>query len=105
MKLQLSIIHMDMVIETLELEPGSYTLGRSQDNNIVVQHFSLHRKHGEIFFEDDQWFYRDSENGRTTLINNAEPIFLSTKVSLATVEYVEHKRTDIADSNSTELSR
>ena len=100
MKLLLAIIHRDMVIDTLELEPGSYKLGRSQENNIVVQHFSLQRHHGEVFYEEDQWFYRDIESGRTRLINNAESISMSSEVSLATSDFVEHKRADISDFSS-----
>ena len=48
MKIQLVIIHNDMVVESLELEPGRYTIGRSKDNNIVVQHFSLAKIQGEL---------------------------------------------------------
>ncbi len=92
MLLKLAIIHMDMVIETLELEEGEYSLGRSSKNNIVVQHFSLDTEHGKIFFEDGQWFYEDFENQRTRIINNAEVIALSDQISIATLEFVESGR-------------
>ena len=60
MKLKLAIIHLDMVVETLELEPGEYTLGRASHNNIVVQHFSLAPDHGKIYNSEDQWFYENN---------------------------------------------
>ena len=97
MKLHLAIIHMDMVVETLELEPGFYTLGRSQESNIVVRHFSLHGNHGEVFHENGQWFYRDHDSGRALRITNKDAIPLSSEISIATSEYVENEKTKVPD--------
>ncbi len=95
MHLKLAIIHSDMVIDTLELEEGEYSLGRSSKNNIVVQHFSLSPEQGKIFFEDGQWFYQDFENARTRTINNAEVIPLSEQISIATSDFVESGRSPL----------
>lgn len=97
MDLNLVIIHLDMVVDTLHLEPGDYTLGRSSKNNIVVQHFSLHPEHGRIFYEDGQWFYENFDKKRTVAINNRESIELSDQISLATQEHVESGKTKLTE--------
>jgi hypothetical protein len=97
MKLEIAIIHLDMVIDTLELEEGEYSLGRSSENNIVAQHFSLHPKHGKIFFEEGQWFYEDFTTKRTVIINNREAISLSPQMSFATKLYVENGKAKVTD--------
>ena len=100
MKLNLVIIHMDMVMDALELEPGEYTIGRGKANNIVVQHFSLSREQGKIFFEEGQWFYQEASTGRTRTINDSEAITLSPQISLASEEFVENEKTHITDIQS-----
>lgn len=95
MQLKLAIIHLDMVIDTLTLEEGEYSLGRSSKNNIVVQHFSLEPDQGKVFFEEGQWFYEDFEKGRTRVINNAEVIAVSDQISLATQDYIESGRSPL----------
>jgi hypothetical protein len=89
MKLKLAIIHLDMVIETLELEPGEYTLGRSSRNNIVVQHFSLAPEHGKIFSQDDQWFYENNEGTRKHVIDDSGVFNITDHIGLASKRYVE----------------
>ena len=96
MKLNLAIIHLDMVIETLSLEPGEYTIGRSSDNNIVVQHFSLEPVQGKIFFEEGQWFFQGQSNNRSFIINDGEVFKLSDQVGLATQAYVESGQTHVS---------
>ena len=97
MTLRLAIIHMDMVIETLPLEPGEYSLGRSKDCNIVVQHFSLHRQQGKIFYEQEQWFYQDARTQKKRPIGSMESVELSEHISIASQEYVENENTHIND--------
>lgn len=97
MDLNLVIIHLDMVVDTLHLEPGDYSLGRSSKNNIVVQHFSLYPEHGRIFFEEDQWFYESFDKKRTIAINNWESIELSDQMSLATQDHVESGKTKLTE--------
>ncbi len=96
MTLKLAIVHLDMVVKTLELEPGEYSLGRSSENNIVVQHFSLEPQHGTLFFKDDVWFYRDAQ-GKTERLKNDGVISLSSHMSLTTQEYVESGETKFSD--------
>ncbi len=96
MKLKLAIIHLDLVVETLELEPGDYTLGRASHNNIVVRHFSLDPEHGRIFFEDGQWFYENKEQSRKHVINSKEIFQLSDHIGLATQRYVESGDTKLS---------
>lgn len=97
MKLNLAIIHLDMVVDTLELEPGEYSLGRSSKNNIVVQHFSLDPEQGEIYFEDDTWSYKDNQTKRVTEISNNEPLKITDQISIATREHVEAGQTRLSD--------
>ncbi len=89
MKLKLAILHLDMVVETLELEPGEYTLGRASQNNIVVQHFSLAPNHGKIFFADDKWFYENKERTRKHVIDDSAVFNITDHIGLATRRYVE----------------
>jgi S1-C subfamily serine protease len=88
MKLNLAIIHLDMVIDTLELEEGEYTIGRSSQNNIVVQHFSLEPVHGKIYSEDGNWFFAGAQGGKQR-ISHGQPLVLSSQIQLATQEHVE----------------
>ncbi len=96
MKLNLAIVHLDMVVEILALEPGEYTLGRSSENNIVVQHFSLEPKQGLVFSKEEAWFYRD-HNGRTEPITGEGVVSLSSHMGLTTQEYVESGQTRISE--------
>ncbi len=95
MNLKLAIIHLDMVVETLDLEPGEYTLGRSSSNNIVVQHFSLDPEHGKLFFNEGQWTYENAEASRTHVINNREIFYISDQIGFATAAYVESGKTKL----------
>lgn len=89
MKLKLAIIHLDMVVDTLELEPGEYTLGRGSHNNIVVQHFSLDPEQGRIYFADDQWIYENAEKTRKHVINDSGVFRISDHIGIATSNFVE----------------
>ena len=89
MKLKLAIIHLDLVLETLELEPGTYNLGRSKENNIVVPHLSLKPKEGCLFFQEGQWFFENSEKTHKEPLGDHGLIHLSDQIALATQEYVE----------------
>ncbi len=89
MKLKLAIIHLDMVVETLELEPGEYSIGRGSHNNIVVQHFSLAPDHGKIFFDDDKWFYENKEKSRKHVVDHSGIFNITDHIGLATQRYVE----------------
>ena len=97
MNLKLVVIHMDMVVETLNLKPGDYHLGRSSTNNIVVQHFSLRPNQGRIFYKEEQWFYEDKKDQNFIVISDTTPIVLSDRISLATHEYVENRETRLSD--------
>jgi S1-C subfamily serine protease len=94
-QLKLAIIHMGMVVETLELEPGEYSLGRGSHNNIVVQHFSLEPEHGRIFFKDERWFYGNVEGTQQSALTSQSLISLTPQISLSTQEYVESAESEI----------
>ena len=96
MKLKLAIIHLDMVVKTIELEPGEYTVGRSSENNIVVQHFSLEPQHGKIYFEEG-WYYKSNGPSEPVSISHDQTLNLSDQVALATQDYVESGQTHISD--------
>ena len=95
MKLQLVIIHNGMVVDTLDLEPGRYTIGRSKENNIVVQHFSLKISHGTIYFEDDQWKFEAFGQSQPTTISNDQAISLSDQIAIASDGFVENENADV----------
>jgi len=96
MKIQLVVIHNDMVVETLDLEPGRYSVGRSKENNIVVQHFSLAKKQGEIYFEEGHWFYQDAGKKKPVSLSAASAVSLSSQVAVAPMEFVENENASIA---------
>ena len=89
MKLKLAIVHMDLVVETLELEPGEYSLGRSSENNIVVQHFSLEPHQGRIYFDDESWIYETLDKKRRHTITSGGVFRISDHIGLATQDYVD----------------
>ncbi len=97
MNLKLAVIHMDMVVETFNLEPGDYYLGRSSTNDIVVQHFSIRPKQGRIFYKENQWFYEDKKDQSFIGIDSATSVVLSDQISLATHEYVENRETKLSN--------
>ena len=105
MNLKLAIIHMDMVVKSFDLEPGNYHLGRSNTNDIVVQHFSLQPKQGRIFYKEEQWFYEDKKTQNFFVISDATSIVLSDQISLATHEYVENKETKFSDFSRLKILR
>ncbi len=97
MKLNLVIIHLDMVIDTLHLDEGEYTIGRSSQNNIVVQHFSLEPAQGRIFFEDSVWYYQDLKGGFKKSISHNSALSVSSQIDIATEEFVESGKAKLAN--------
>ena len=89
MTLNLAIIHLDLVIEQLELEPGEYSLGRSSDNNIVIQHLSIQPNHGKVVYREDGWFFRETGKTQWQAITDEDRVSLGDQLSLATKKYVE----------------
>lgn len=93
MKIQLLVRFNGFVIDKIDLEPGEYTLGRNSDLSINVNHASIHRKHGKIFFSNNQWMYEDYVQRTVVAITDQNPIELSHAIDMATAAYVSSETT------------
>ena len=92
MNLRLVVIYMDMVVQTMDLEPRDYSLGRSGTNDIIIPHLSLNPRQGRIFHKEGKWFYEDKKNQKFTPIDNSTPVFIGDRIILATQDYVEKEQ-------------
>ena len=97
MNLKLAILHMDMVVGTLDLKPGEYSLGRADANDIPVRHLSLHQRQGKILYSEEQWFYEDLHSRKKVFIEDEKPIALSGQVCIATWRYIENSQKRLSD--------
>lgn len=88
MKIQLVVRFNGYSIDDLNLEPGEYTLGRSPDLAININHPSIHRNHGKLVFKDNQWIYEDLSTGEVQTVSDFTPVRLSSAIELATPAYV-----------------
>ncbi|MBY0386344.1 serine protease, partial [bacterium] len=93
MNLKIVVRFNGLVLETMDLKPGNYDLGRGPENQININHPSVHRKHGNISFISNKWIYQDHETQKIQTIDNLEPIFLSSEIDLATEEYTFSEQT------------
>lgn len=93
MNLKIVVRFNGLVLETIELKPGNYDLGRGPENQININHPSVHRKHGHISFISNKWIYQDHESQKIQTIDNLEPIYLSSEIDLATEEYTFSEQT------------
>lgn len=54
---------------TLEPERGEYTLGRSSDNDVVIEDLSLSRHHAKFRWADGHWLVEDLQSKNGTSLN------------------------------------
>ncbi|HJV23039.1 MAG TPA: SpoIIE family protein phosphatase [Holophagaceae bacterium] len=54
---------------TLEPERGEYTLGRSSDNDLVIEDLSLSRHHARFHWADGHWLVEDLHSKNGTSLN------------------------------------
>lgn len=54
---------------TLEPERGQYTLGRSSDNDVVIEDLSLSRHHARFRWADGHWLVEDLQSKNGTSLN------------------------------------
>jgi S1-C subfamily serine protease len=93
MKIQLVVRFNGYPVDDLELQPGEYTLGRNPEKSININHPSIHRNHGRIFFIDGLWKYEDLSLGDVVSITDQLPIRLTSNIELATIAYVASEKT------------
>lgn len=97
MKIHLVVRFNGYAIDKMDLAPGEYTVGRDPELSININHPSIHRNHGKIFFKDDQWIYEDYSTRAVQAISDISTIRLSPVLELATAAYVAGETTgDIA---------
>ena len=67
--------YLGLILLEKELPPGEYILGRDKDCDLPLAHEYISRRHGKVYFQDDQWFYKDlRDKGVAT---HLEPVALS----------------------------
>jgi len=86
MKLKLVVRFNHFAIDTLELEPGEYKVGRGSENDININHPSVRRHQGKIYFEG-RWYYLAHNAGVPELLDDSHAVFLSSEIELATEAY------------------
>jgi pSer/pThr/pTyr-binding forkhead associated (FHA) protein len=57
------------VVDTVALAQETIRIGRSKDNDIVLDHLSVSRHHAEVRREDDNWVIADLESANGTYVN------------------------------------
>jgi S1-C subfamily serine protease len=93
MKIKLVIRYNGLVLETMEVEEGSYEIGRGSDNEININHPSIHRRQGKLSFINNRWVYQDHESQRLQTLDNTEAISLSSDIDIATEAYTLSEQT------------
>ncbi len=93
MKIQLVVRFNGYPVDDLDLQPGEYSLGRNPDCSININHPSIHRNHGRIFFADGVWTYVDASTNKSVVISDDVPVRLTSSIELATMAYVASEET------------
>ncbi len=91
--MKLVIRYNSLGIETINLEPGTYEIGRGSENAIHINHPSIRRQHGKLSFINQSWVYEDGETLRIQTLDNTAPIFLSNEIEMATEAYTLSEET------------
>lgn len=93
MKIQLLVRFNGYVVDQIDLEPGEYSVGRNPDLDININHPSIHRHHGKIFFNNNQWVYEDFTTHSVHALTDDSPVLISSVIDLATPNYVADEKT------------
>lgn len=93
MGLKIVVRFSGMALQTFDLEPGSYEVGRGPENEININHPSIHRRHGQISMIQQRWVYQDHHTQKIQTIDDADPVFLSNEIDLATEAYTLSEKT------------
>ena len=60
----------------------SLTIGRQDDNDIILQNDTfVSRRHAKIHYEDQQWWIEDCKSTNGTFAENEDQFFLDKKIS------------------------
>ncbi len=60
----------DVAVEEISIGKKIVTIGRSKDNNIVIDNLAVSRNHARIRIEGNTFFLDDLESANGTFINN-----------------------------------
>lgn len=94
--LQIVIRHRGLVIEKLTLEPGDYMIGRGEDCHIHVLHPSIHKHHGRLFHENEDWFYQAAGQKHPQKVG--ESVALNSHFDLTTLKAAQEETTQDVES-------
>ncbi|NOR14536.1 MAG: FHA domain-containing protein, partial [Candidatus Aminicenantes bacterium] len=65
----LQIVKENGDVERLSLVGGEITIGRVENNDLVLNDFSVSRKHARLYQKDDTWILEDLGSHNGTLVN------------------------------------
>ncbi len=61
-----------MAGQSIPVEPGLTSIGRSEDNDIVLDDAAVSRRHAQIAFDDGQFFMEDTGSAMGTLVEGVQ---------------------------------
>jgi V8-like Glu-specific endopeptidase len=103
-RLELKVRYLGIVLVERSLDPGTYTMGRSADNDIQLTHDFISRRHGKVFFSDDQWWYQDQRSNKhphyqpkPVALNDDKLLELENDIDILTEGYLRQQDTQIYD--------
>lgn len=69
MQIQVELSAKDMATRSVTLEPGVYKIGRAQDNDVVIRHETISRRHAEMTVTSDTVSVRNLQKSSAVLHN------------------------------------
>ena len=95
--LEVVIIAGEFSVMFFDLIPGNvYSVGRHKDSDVVLAYPHISRKHGKIFFKDQNWFYQRSIIGcKPKKICHESPIEINRGITLKPAEFYHAHETRI----------
>ncbi len=101
--LRIFVRYQGLTLLDQNLEPRDHTLGRSTDNDLVIPHDSISRKHAKISIKDGEWWYEDIRFDHPRFYKEPIPItddskiIIENEIELITEGYLNSERTRIVD--------
>jgi S1-C subfamily serine protease len=106
--MKLVIRYLGLVILRRELQPGEYSIGRAEDNDIQLSQDFVSRRHAKVYFADGQWFYQDLREGHPNYreepqsFSTDRPIELEDGLQLLTEELLFESSTQLLGADAVE---
>ena len=67
--MQLLLIDSGVIVKKLDLEPGKYVIGRSEDADITISSKEVSRHHAAVEYDGKTCFVQDLDSTNGTLVN------------------------------------